>query len=219
MPSLKLIIGNRNYSSWSLRPWLAMKANGLDFDEELIPLDTPQFRVAIAGYGAAGRVPILIDGDLVIWDSLAILEHLAERFPKGRHWWPRVDFLRAHARAAVAEMHSGFARVRGAMPMNLKRDPSLAPLDDGTRAEVARIEHLWSEALRLSGGPFLYGDFSIADVFYAPVATRFRSYAVALGEPASAYVPQIHAWPDFAAWRAAAIRKVWSNSATDGLYR
>lgn len=217
MASLKLIIGNRTYSSWSLRPWLAMKANGLEFEEELIPLDTPQFKATIASYGAAGRVPILIDGEVTVWDSLAIVEHLAERFPNGRHWWPRAGFLRAHARAAVAEMHSGFPRVRGNMPMNLRRTPAPVALDQATKDEIARIEHLWSEALRLSGGPFLYGDFSIADAFFAPVATRFRSYAVPLGETAETYVRHIHDWPDFRAWHEAALKEPWHNSATDAI--
>lgn len=205
---MKLVIGNRNLSSWSLRPWLAMKANGLVFDEELVRLDTPEFAPAVARYGAAGRVPILVDGDVVVWDSLAIVEHLAGRFPEGRHWWPGDDALRAHARSAVAEMHSGFARVRATMPMNLARAPEPVGPDAATRTEIARIEQLWGEALRRSGGPFLYGDFSIADAFFAPVATRFRSYAVALQEaPSADYVGRIHDWPDFRTWREAALRE------------
>lgn len=208
MAGMKLVIGDRNLSSWSLRPWLAMKANGLVFDEEVLRLDTPGFAPAVARYGAAGRVPILLDGDLVVWDSLAILEHLAERFPRAGHWWPADDALRAHARSAVAEMHSGFARVRATMPMNLARAPEPVPLDEAARVEIARICTLWREALRRSGGPYLYGDFGIADAVFAPVATRFRTYAVALGEAESAYVDRIHDRPDFRVWREAALRDV-----------
>lgn len=211
MADLTLIIGNKNYSSWSLRPWLAMKANGLDFAEEIIPLNVPEFGPAIARYSGAGQVPVLLDGDVTIWDSLAICEHLAERFPKGRHWWPQAPHLRAHARAAVAEMHSGFAAVRKAMPMNLKRSPKAVPLDDKAKAEIERIEALWAEALALSGGPFLYGDFSIADAFYAPIATRFRSYAVSLTALSERYVAHIHDWPDFLAWRDAGLKEPWCH--------
>ncbi len=209
MPDMTLVIGNRNYSSWSLRPWLAMKANGLDFDEVLIPLDTPEFPDQVAAYGAAGRVPILVDGDITLWDSLAIVEHLAERFPDRPHWWPQQPALRCHARAVVAEMHSGFDAVRGEMPMNLKRTPGPVGLSAAARREVARVEAIWEQALAMSGGPWLYGDFSIADAFYAPVATRFCSYAVPLGAPASAYAARIHAHPDFAAWQAAALEEPW----------
>lgn len=208
MAAMKLVIGDRNLSSWSLRPWLAMKANGLVFEEETVRLDTPGFKGAVARYGAAGRVPILVDGDLVVWDSLAIVEHLAARFPEGRHWWPADEASRAHARSAVAEMHSGFARVRTSMPMNLARAPEPVPLDDATCAEIARICQLWREALRRSGGPFLYGGFGIADAVFAPVATRFRTYAVELGDAEAGYVDRIHDRPDFRTWREAALREV-----------
>lgn len=140
MSDLTLIIGNKNYSSWSLRPWLAMKANGLTFNERLIVLDTPDFKAEISQFSAANRVPVLIDDEITIWDSLAICDHLAERFPKGRHWWPQAPFLRAHARSAVAEMHSGFAKIRAEMPMNLKRAPKAVALSDEAKAEVARVE-------------------------------------------------------------------------------
>ncbi|RMD91162.1 MAG: glutathione S-transferase family protein [Alphaproteobacteria bacterium] len=213
MADMILVIGNRNYSSWSLRPWLAMKANGLVFDELLIPLDTPDFPRQVAAYGAAGRVPILVDGGMTVWDSLAIVEHLAERFPDRSHWWPQQPRLRSHARATVAEMHSGFAAVRSEMPMNLKRAHGAIELSPAARREVARIEAVWGEALAISGGPWLYGDFSIADAFYAPVATRFATYAVSLGEAAHAYVERIHAHPDFAAWHAAALEEPWALAA------
>lgn len=211
MSDLTLVVGNKNYSSWSLRPWLAMKANGLLFAEEVVPLNTPEFASTVARYGGAGQVPILRDGDITVWDSLAICEYLAERFPKGRCWWPQAVHLRGHARAAVAEMHAGFFNVRKAMPMNLKRTPRPVPLDAATKAEIARIEFLWAEALRLSGGPFLYGDFSIADAFYAPIATRFQSYAVPLTEASTRYVAQIHKRPDFLEWRDAGLKEPWSH--------
>ncbi|MFQ5347843.1 MAG: glutathione S-transferase family protein [Rhodothalassiaceae bacterium] len=213
MSDMSLVIGNRNYSSWSLRPWLAMKANGLAFDELLIPLDTPEFPRQVAAYGAAGRVPILVDGGMTVWDSLAIVEHLAERFPDCPHWWPQQPGLRSHARAVVAEMHAGFAAVRSEMPMNLKRASGAVAVSPAARREVARIEAIWNEALAMSGGPWLYGDFSIADAFYAPVATRFRTYAVRLGEAAQAYVDRIHAHPDFATWYAAALEEPWALAA------
>ncbi|GAK32957.1 glutathione S-transferase [Iodidimonas nitroreducens] len=209
MADLTLVIGNKNYSSWSLRPWLAMKANGLDFDEKLIVLDTEHFKDELARFGGAGRVPLLVDGDLVIWDSLAICDHLAERFPKGRHWWPRAGFLRAHARSAVAEMHSGFPAVRSEMPMNLKRTPKAIALSDQAQKEVARISTLWRDALTLSGGPFLYGDFSIADAFFAPVATRLRSYDVAVEPLVASYISHIHDWPDFQLWLKDAVQEIW----------
>lgn len=217
MSDLKLVIGNRNYSSWSMRPWLAMKANGLAFEEEVIPLDTDDFAPAIARYNAAGRVPLLVDGETVVWDSLAIVEHLAERFPKGRHWWPAAGFLRAHARAAVAEMHSGFSHLRTSMPMDLKRDPKPLALDAASEADVRRVTTMWDEALRLSGGPFLYGDFSIADAFFAPVATRFHGYAVPVSEASQGYIRHIHDWPDFKAWKEAALQEPWGHSMTDAL--
>ncbi|WP_281301097.1 MULTISPECIES: glutathione S-transferase family protein [unclassified Iodidimonas] len=209
MADLTLVIGNKNYSSWSLRPWLAMKANGLDFDEKLIVLDTEYFKDELARFGGAGRVPLLVDGDLVIWDSLAICDHLAERFPKGRHWWPRAEFLRAHARSAVAEMHSGFPAVRSEMPMNLKRPPKAVALSDQAQKEVARISTLWRDALTLSGGPFLYGDFSIADAFFAPVATRLRSYDVTVEPLVASYINHIHDWPDFQLWHKDAVQEIW----------
>ncbi|GGO05708.1 glutathione S-transferase [Iodidimonas muriae] len=216
MSELTLIIGNKNYSSWSLWPWLAMKANGLTFNERLIVLDTPDFKAEISQFSAANRVPVLIDDEITIWDSLAICDHLAERFPKGRHWWPQASFLRAHARSAVAEMHSGFAKVRAEMPMNLKRAPKAVALSDEAKAEVARVEALWDEALRLSGGPFLYGDYSIADAFFTPLATRLRSYDVELGKSAKRYVAHVHDWPDFQGWRAAALAEPWAH-ASDSL--
>jgi glutathione S-transferase len=192
--ALRLVIGNKNYSSWSLRPWLAMKMAGLDFDEIRIILDRPETKTEILRHSPSGRVPCLIDhranGDLVVWDSLAICEYVNEAYAGGTLWPADIE-ARARARAIVAEMHSGFAAVRQHLPMDIRaRLPgrgagslALAEVAD----QIARIEAIWTEALAASGGPFLFGAFSIADAFYAPVVTRFATYAVPLPATLAAY--------------------------------
>jgi len=199
-----LLIGNRNYSSWSLRPWLGLKQAGIAFDEERVALFEPGYKERILRHSPAGKVPVLVDGDLVVWDSLAIGEYAAERFPAAGIW-PADIRARALARAVSAEMHSGFSALRTAMPMNVRgRYPGCGRSPE-VDADIARVCAIWADCLRASGGPFLFGTFSYADAMYAPVATRFVTYGVELGATERAYVEALHALPAMQAWcRAAA---------------
>lgn len=207
---MKLVIGNKNYSSWSLRVWLAMAEAGLAFEEVLIPLDQPDTRARIAAYSPSGRVPTLVDGDVAVWETLAILEYLAERFPE-KQLWPADAAARALARAVSSEMHAGFTALRSAAPMNLWRPVEPFPLTPEIEADVGRIAALWRDARKRfgAGGPFLFGRFSIADAMYAPVATRLRTYAIPVDEVSMAYVETIHAMPSFRRWRDAALKELW----------
>ncbi len=197
---MKLIIGSKHSSSWSLRGWLACKQSGLPFAEEVVPLydaDWPRRRLADDLAPSAGVVPVLWDGDTVIWDSLAILEYLGDKVGRER-FWPRADDARGLARAIVAEMHSSFHALRQQCPMNLHRLGELLALDAAAQADVLRILTLWAEARARfgSGGPFLFGSFSAADIAFAPVVTRFRSYDVPVPGFAQAYMAAVseHAW-------------------------
>ena len=178
---LKLVIGNKNYSSWSMRPWLAMRANDIAFDEVFIPLytDDKADKDRILSFSRAGKVPALIDGDVTVWDSLSIIEYLAEKFPQSR-LWPEDRARRAHARSISAEMHSGFMALRNECGMNLHRPVGAVELSDDARANVARIQEIWADCHRRYGkeGPFLFGAFSGADAMFAPVVHRFRTYAI-----------------------------------------
>ncbi len=210
---LTLIIGNRNYSSWSLRPWLALKVAGLTFNEIRIALDQPETKANILRYSPTGKVPCLIDATrdasnpLTIWDSLAICEYVNEVYANGA-LWPADAGRRAIARAVVAEMHSGFANVRTHLSMDIRnRKP-----EQGARAlarpevleEVKRIRGIWTSALAASGGPFLFGPFSIADAFYAPVVTRFATYGVPLDDTLAAYSARVFGLAPMQAWIEAA---------------
>ena len=205
---LRLIIGNKNYSSWSLRPWLGMKVAGIAFEEMLIPLDAPDFKTKLAAFGGAGKVPLLIDGEIRVWESLAILEYLAEKFPAARLWRPDVG-ARAHARAVASEMHSGFAALRSQLPMNVARRVVSRPLDAGASADAARIQSIWSESRKRFGkdGPFLFGAFGAADAMYAPVVWRFHTYAVEVGPAARDYMIAMMELPAWNEWREAARRE------------
>jgi len=205
---LCLIIGNKNYSSWSFRPWLAMKVAGIAFEETLLPLDAPDFKARLAAFGGAGKVPLLVDGEIRVWESLAVLEYLAEKFP-GAGLWPREPAARAHARAIAAEMHSGFSSLRSQLPMNIRRPVIRRALDADAAADVARIEAIWTESRNRfgSGGPFLYGTFGAADAMYAPVASRFHTYAVEVGAVARAYMAALMKLPAWMEWREAALRE------------
>jgi glutathione S-transferase len=208
--ALTLILGNKNYSSWSLRPWIAMKVAGLSFDEKVIPLYEPGSREAILKYSPAGKVPVLIDGDERIWESLAILEHLAERFPAAG-LWPKEARARSLARVVASEMHAGFAALRRHCPMNMWLPPKTRPVPDEVKADVARIEALWDECRGRfgRGGPFLFGAFGAADAMYAPVVARFHSYGIPVGPGARAYMDAVMALRAWKEWCAAALEEPW----------
>ena len=184
----KLIIGNKNYSSWSLRPWLLMKEAGIDFDEHRIVLDTPTYRQEIAAFSDAGKVPVLQLGELTVWDALAICETVAERWP-GKTLWPADPDERAHARAISAEMHSGFGVLRECMPMNCRAMGRKVPIPDELGADIDRVIAIWSDCHRRYGdrGSWLFGEFSVADAMYAPVVLRLRTYGINLPESAVYY--------------------------------
>ena len=205
--ALKLVIGNKNYSSWSMRPWLALRANDIAFDEVFIPLYTGDAdKRRILDFTPSGKVPALIDGDITIWDSLAIIEYVAERFPQSQIW-PEDRARRAHARSISAEMHSGFAALRNECGMNLHRPVRPIALSDDARANVARIEQIWMDCRARYGelGPFLFGTFGAADAMFAPVVHRFRTYAIAVAPQARAYMDTMMALPAFQEWTEAGL--------------
>lgn len=208
--SLALVVGNKNYSSWSLRPWLALAHHGIPFEEIVINIYADDTKRRIAEHSPAGKVPILKDGGTVVWDSLAILEYLAEKFPQ-LNLWPADPAARAHARSVAAEMHSGFMGLRQSCPMTLKRLPRAVELTEAAEVDIARVTALWNDCRKRYGkqGHFLFGAFSAVDCMYAPVATRFRTYEVPIDLVSSAYVDTIHALPAFEAWRAAALKESW----------
>jgi glutathione S-transferase len=200
--ALKLVIGNKNYSSWSMRPWLALRANDIAFEEIFIPLYTGEAdKKRILRFTHSGKVPALIDGDVTVWDSLAIIEYVAERFPEAR-LWPEDRARRAHARSISSEMHSGFMALRNECGMNLHRPVRAIALSDDARANVARIEQIWIECRARSGesGPFLFGTFGAADAMFAPVVHRFRTYAIPVAPQARAYMDTMMALPAFQDW-------------------
>jgi len=207
---LHLIIGNKNYSSWSFRPWLAMKVAGIAFEETVISLEAKDFKTRIIAMSGAGRVPVLIDGEIRVWESLAILEYVAEKFPAAA-LWPLQAAARAHARAVACEMHAGFLPLRRHLPMNVGRPVQARALDDGAATDVARIDAIWQECRTRfgGGGPFLYGTFGAADAMYAPVVWRLHTYAVAVSATARAYMDAMIALPAWQEWREAARREPW----------
>jgi len=207
---LKLVIGNKNYSSWSLRPWIAMKVAGIAFDEQVIPLYEPGSRAQILKYSPAGKVPVLIDGDQHIWESLAILEYLAEKFPKAGIW-PADARARSHARVVATEMHAGFQALRKHCSMNLWLPVKKRPVPDDAMDNVRRIDALWSDCRARFGqsGPFLFGGFCAADAMYAPIASRLKTFGLDVSEVSRAYRDAILALPAFGEWRAAALQEPW----------
>jgi glutathione S-transferase len=205
MGDMTLVIGNKNYSSWSLRPWLAMKMAGLDFREVVIPLYEGDYKKKILKYSPAGKVPILVDGPVTVWDSLAILEYLAEKFSE-KNLWPTDKTIRAHARAISCEMHSGFMALRKECPMDIRKDPENKILSDQARIDVGRIQAIWSDTRRQYGqkGDFLFGKFTIADAMFAPVVFRFRTYGIQLDATARAYSGAMLGLPALQEWIQAA---------------
>ena len=205
--ALKLVIGNKNYSSWSMRPWLALRASGIAFEEILIPLYTGEAdKQRILDFTHSGKVPTLIDGDVTIWDSLSIIEYVAERFPQAR-LWPEDRASRAHARSISAEMHSGFVALRNECGMNLHRPVRAIALSADACANVARIQQIWNECRDRYGkfGPFLFGQFGAADAMFAPVVHRFRTYAIPVAGEARTYTETMMALPAFREWTRAGL--------------
>jgi glutathione S-transferase len=205
--TLKLVIGNKNYSSWSMRPWLALRANNIAFDEIFIPLYTGAAdKQRILDVTRSGKVPALVDGDITVWDSLAIIEYLAERFPQAR-LWPEDRAARAHARSISAEMHSGFMALRNECPMNLHRPVKPVALSDDARANIARVQQIWGQCREQYGkpGPFLFGAFGGADAMFAPVVYRFHTYAIEVTPPVADYMKTIMAEPAVQEWTRAGL--------------
>ena len=202
---MELVIGTKRWSSWSLRPWLALKRTGQSFKEVEIQLRRGEATTAdIAAYSPSKLAPALKDGDLVVWDSLAICEYLAEKFPEA-NLWPRDAALRALGRSATAEMHSGFQSLRGECPMALDEAPRKLDISEATQKDVRKIVERWNQLLKRSGGPFLLGEWSIADAFFTPVATRFRTYGIHLSDygdagAAGAYAERLLETPEFLEW-------------------
>jgi glutathione S-transferase len=208
--TLHLTIGNKNYSSWSMRPWFAMKVAGIPFEETVISLNAPDFKERLSKISGTGKVPVLVDGGLRVWESLAILEYLAETFPAAR-LWPADAAARAHARAVANEMHAGFLPLRRACPMNMWRPVKQMALNAEAAANVARIDAMWSDCRARfgAGGPFLFGAFTAADAMYAPVVSRFHTYGVEVGRAARAYMDAILGLPAWSEWQAAAAAEPW----------
>jgi len=205
--SMKLVIGNKNYSSWSMRPWIVMKAFSIPFEEVRISLDQPDTSKHIAEYSLAGRVPVLVVGDITVWDSLAICEYLAERFPE-KELWPHDHEARAIARSICAEMHSGFTGLRSAMWMNIRASFPGKGRTPQAQADIGRVTEIWEDCLARSGQHgFLFGDFSIADAYYAPVVMRFRTYGVWLPPALQAYMNRVIAHPAVAQWMREAVEE------------
>ena len=208
--TLTLIIGNKKYSSWSLRPWIAMSVAEIPFEERVIPFESEEFKREVGGVSGTGKVPVLIDGDIKIWESLAILEYLAEKFPAAG-LWPAEIAARAHARVVANEMHAGFQALRNHLPVNFARRVIKRELTPPVIADVQRIEALWADCRARFGksGPFLFGAFCAADAMYAPVVARFHTYDVDVGPQTRAYMAAIMALPACQQWIAAGIKEPW----------
>jgi len=207
--SLTLVIGNKNYSSWSLRPWMLLRHLGQPFREILIPLDTPQFKDEVEKYGPSGRVPVLIHDHLTVWDSLAICEYIAELAGSG---WPTDRAARAVARSVCAEMHSGFANLRMEWPMNARARNRRTPVTPGLEMDLDRIDEIWNDCRRRFGasGPWLFGEYSIADAMYAPVVLRFKTYGAQISETARWYMATALEDPFLQDWVRAAQSEPWT---------
>ena len=213
MARFTLAIANKAYSSWSLRAWLALKQTGAEFDEVVIPLREPDTRSEILKYSPSAKLPALIDGETTVWESLAIIEYLAETFP-GAGLWPKDASARAYARAAASEVHAGFLALRRAMPMNLRRHFPARTLDEAVIADLNRVQAIWRETRRrfdtaCGEGPFLMGAFSAIDAMFAPTASRFETFGVALERHAADYAGAIMSHPFMEEWRAAAENEPW----------
>ena len=213
MAKTELVIGNKNYSSWSLRAWLILKQTGIDFDEIRVSLHTPGYRDVIRKHNPAGKVPVLKEGDHAVWDTLAIGEYLAEGHPS---LWPSEAGARALARSVTAEMHSGFPSLRQALPLNCRARGRRVPLSADVSEEIDRIQEIWGDCRSRygKGGPWLFGSFSIADAFFAPVACRFVTYGIDCKETARDYIETVLSLPSLQEW----IRAAGSENETIDLY-
>lgn len=208
MEKLTLYIGNKNYSSWSFRPWIAMTAGGIPFEEVVVPFDFATGNQHFKEFSPTGQVPVLVHGDVRIWQSLAIIEYVAELFPEARIW-PKERDKRAVARAASMEMLSGFQHLRSACPMNIRRPKGKIALADGVMADVARIEAIWRDLRARSGGPFLLGAFSGIDAMFAPVVNRFDIYDLVSASDTLSYIAEVKAHPAWRSWEEAARAEPW----------
>jgi len=214
--ALTLIIGNKNYSSWSLRPWIAMKVAGIPFAETVIALDAPDFKARVGAVSGTGKVPVLSDGSIHVWESLAILEYLAEKFPDAS-LWPADPAARAYARTIANEMHGGFLPLRRHLPMNMWRPVLKRELTPEVIANVARIEAMWADCRARfgAGGDFLFGRYGAADAMYAPVVARLQTYGVDVGAGTRAYMDAVMALPAWREWHAAALKEPWVLAADE----
>lgn len=203
-----LYIGNKNYSSWSFRPWIGMRATGIAFEEKLVPFDMAAGNPAFKAFSPTGKVPVLVDDGLTIWESLAILDHVARKHPE-TGLWPEDPDLRSRAMAMACEMVSSFHALRGACPMNMRRERRAIDFSPDVFKDAARIQSLWGESLALSGGPFLFGGFSIADAMFAPVVNRLDVYAFELAPEAAAYMERMKALEAWREWEAAGRAEPW----------
>ncbi len=208
--TLHLTIGNKNYSSWSFRPWVALKTAGIPFEETVIPIYEPGSKEKFLERSPAGKVPSLQDGAVTVWESLAILEYVAEKFPDAA-LWPQEAAARAHARSIASEMHAGFLPLRKQCPMNMWRPVKKLELNAETAANVERIDAMWMDCRARfgGGGPFLFGRFSAADAMYAPVVSRFHTYGIEVSAPSTAYMQSMMALPAWQEWYAAALKEEW----------
>jgi glutathione S-transferase len=208
--TLRLILGSRNYSSWSLRPWLAMTVAGIAFTETVLPIYTPGASDAILKFSPSGKVPVLLDGDVSVWESLAIIEYMAEKFPHAG-LWPQGAAERAYARAIANEMHGGFLPLRRNCPMNMRRPPAAIPLAADVLANIERIAAIWNEcrSRHAAAGPFLFGAFCAADAMFAPVVSRFHTYCVEVGTRERDYMNAVMAMPAWSAWMNEAVTETW----------
>lgn len=210
MSEFTIVLGNRNYSSWSLRAWLMLAQTGAEFSETVIPLDRADTRDQIRRYSPSGKVPVLLHGDRTIWESLAIGEYLAELFPDCG-LWPAEQGARAHARAVAAEMHAGFAALRAHFPMNVRSSFTGRAASAEAQQDINRVAAIWRDCRSRFGGDgdYLFGDFCIADAMYAPVVTRFQTYGLATDETAAAYCSAVRDWPAMKKWAESAANEPW----------
>lgn len=216
---LKLVIGGKNYQSWSLRPWIAMRHFNIPFDEITIPLHQPDTAQRIAGYSPSGQIPVLLADDMTIWDSIAILASLADFYPE-KPFWPANIEAKLRGRSISAEMHSGFAELRKHCPMNFRREPRPCAgiLPEAVQRDIARITEIWTDMINRFGGPYLCGkEFSIADAMYAPVVNRFYVYCLSEDRTVKYYMNTVMALPAWQEWQRAALAEPWRHAATDNL--